>query len=191
MDEIAEPRDQLEEHQRVQDAFARVLAQVPPGSLDAPTPCTEWTVRDLVAHVVAGNWRSAGLTPEPIDPEASASQISAAHAASARAALGAFGAPGGMTRSVTLPFGTLSGAQYLDLRTTDVLVHAWDLAAATHQARDLEPEIASARLEHARRMLSPDLRGEGGPFRPEVPCRNEAQPTDRLAAFLGRELPEP
>ncbi|HWS92806.1 MAG TPA: maleylpyruvate isomerase N-terminal domain-containing protein, partial [Mycobacterium sp.] len=47
--------DPLVAHQRAQDAFAGVLANVGPEQFGAPTPCSEWTIRDLIEHVIGGN----------------------------------------------------------------------------------------------------------------------------------------
>ncbi|HYQ35942.1 MAG TPA: maleylpyruvate isomerase N-terminal domain-containing protein, partial [Mycobacterium sp.] len=47
--------DPLVAHQRAQDAFAGVLANVGPEQLGAATPCSEWTIQDLIEHVIGGN----------------------------------------------------------------------------------------------------------------------------------------
>ena len=109
--------------------------------------------------------------------------------ASAAAAQSVFAAPDGLTRIVHVPFGDVSGAVFIGLRTTDVLAHGWDLARATNQQTDLDPELAEAMLEWSRQALRPELRGPGGPFGPEQPCPDHASNDDRLAAFLGRAIP--
>ena len=40
--------DQVVAHQRAQNVFAGVLASVEPSQMDAPTPCQEWDVRELI-----------------------------------------------------------------------------------------------------------------------------------------------
>jgi uncharacterized protein (TIGR03086 family) len=75
------------------------------------------------------------------------------------------------------------------LRTSDLLTHAWDLAIATGRPTDLDPELAEYVLAFSKQMMSrPGLRGVGRPFGDEQPCDDERPATDRLAAFLGREL---
>ncbi|MGZ4504808.1 MAG: maleylpyruvate isomerase N-terminal domain-containing protein, partial [Nocardioidaceae bacterium] len=39
-------------HRRSIETWTDRLARVRPDQWDAPTPCTEWSVRDLVNHVV-------------------------------------------------------------------------------------------------------------------------------------------
>lgn len=174
---------ELDAHRRAQAAFAAVLADVKEDELDDSTPCTEWTVRELISHVVAGNQRvGGGVADVPSD----AGTLVAAHAASGTGAQTTFAAPDGLTRTFDVPFGTVPGAVFVGLRTTDVLVHAWDLARATGQETDLDPELADAMLEWSRRMIRPDLRGPGRPFADEQPSSPTAPLADQLAAFLGR-----
>src|SRR6185312_13308594 len=53
---------------RGMDQLEGLVADVRPDALDAPTPCTDWTVRDLVDHVVAAPARFARMMrEEPID----------------------------------------------------------------------------------------------------------------------------
>ena len=176
--------DQLDAHARAQEVFAAVLHGVGPDDWDRPTPCPEWDVRALVEHVVAGNQRVqllAGREPVAL-PDGTAARVRA----SAAGAHAVFAAEDGMTRTFDLPIGPVPGAAFVGLRTSDVLTHAWDLARATGQSTDLDPELADASLRAARERITPELRGEGRPFGAEQPCDADRPVADRLAAFLGR-----
>ena len=132
--------DPLVAHQRAQDTFAHVLVTVTPDQLSSPTPCPEWDVKALVDHVIAGNQRvveRAGGHVAPL-PEV----LDGTHRASAKAAQEVFAEPQALTRTYQLPIGELPGAAFIELRTSDLLVHAWDLAIATGQPTDLDPELA-------------------------------------------------
>ena len=70
-------------YSRVADAFEARLRAVPADQWDAATPCSEWTVRDLVGHVVHVHrmvlslfhtWDLAQATgqDERLDPDADA-----------------------------------------------------------------------------------------------------------------------
>ncbi|HMQ25825.1 MAG TPA: maleylpyruvate isomerase N-terminal domain-containing protein [Acidimicrobiales bacterium] len=39
-------------YRRLADAFTAKVAAVPDDGWDVPTPCEDWTARDLVGHVV-------------------------------------------------------------------------------------------------------------------------------------------
>lgn len=180
--------DDLIAHQRAQDAFAGVLANVSPEELDAPTPCPDWTVADLIEHVLGGNERVGQWAGLYRQPPARPDSLIEAHLAGASAAQQVFARPGGMTAVLELPFGQLPGSVVVGMRGTDVLTHAWDLAAATGQSTDLDPELATYLLAAVRARVSPDFRGPGKFFGDEQPCPADRPPADRLAAFLGRTV---
>ncbi len=181
--------DPLVAHQRAQDVFAGVLAAVTPQQMGAPTPCTEWTVGDLIGHVIGGNERvlfRAGLRSEPA--ACWPADLIEAHRATAAAAHQVFAAPDGMTIMFALPIGPVPGSTFVWIRTVDALAHGWDLATATGQSTDLDPELASYLLAESRRRATEALRGPGRAFGDPQPC-DEARPTaDQLAAFLGRQV---
>ncbi|CKL84886.1 TIGR03086 family protein [Mycobacterium tuberculosis] len=175
-------------HQRAQDAFAALLANVRADQLGGPTPCSEWTINDLIEHVVGGNEQVGRWAASPIEPPARPDGLVAAHQAAAAVAHEIFAAPGGVSATFKLPLGEVPGQVFIGLRTTDVLTHAWDLAAATGQSTDLDPELAVERLAAARALVGPQFRGPGKPFADEKPCPRERPPADQLAAFLGRTV---
>lgn len=180
--------DPLVSHQRAQDAFAGVLANVSPDQLGDRTPCSEWTVGDLIEHVIGGNEHVGRSAANPVEPPARPGDIAEAHGVAAAAAQGIFAGPDGMTTLFNLPFGELPGQLFVGIRTIDVLTHAWDLAAATGQATDIDPELAAEQLAAARAFVGPQFRGSDKPFREEQPCSPERSPADQLAAFLGRKV---
>jgi uncharacterized protein (TIGR03086 family) len=92
-------------------------------------------------------------------------------------------------RVYQLPIGEVPGTVFIQLRTSDLLIHAWDLAVATGQPTDLDPELAEYVLGFSKQMMSrPGLRGDGRPYGEEQPCGQGRPVSDRVAAFLGREL---
>jgi uncharacterized protein (TIGR03086 family) len=72
----------------------------------------------------------------------------------------------------------------VEMRTTEMLVHGWDVAKATGQSTDLDPELAEARIDSFRKMRAA---GRGrGMFDDEKPVPPGAPAADRLAAAAGR-----
>jgi uncharacterized protein (TIGR03086 family) len=184
--------------QRTLEGAERMVASLRPDELSKPTPCSEWNVRQLVEHMTGVNWAFAGAAggqrPEGGSSDhgagagSSGEDVAGAYAASARAALAAWRAPGMLERTLTLPFGQMPGAQAIGFNIGDQLVHTWDLAKATGRDRALDPEACEMVLERTRQFLTPEARGPGRPFGPERPCPENAQLPDRLAAFLGRAV---
>ncbi|MGH3652612.1 TIGR03086 family metal-binding protein [Glutamicibacter sp.] len=161
---------------------------------DAPTPCTDWTVRDLLAHVVGMNLVFAALLsgqrPPSRDADVLGSDPSGAYARSAQLLLDAFSAPGVLGQSFQGPMGTASGLERLQIRLYDLLAHLWDLAQATGQALEDDPALESS-AEQALEFASGQLSGapRAGRFDPPQPISGPAPALDRLAAFLGRPVP--
>jgi uncharacterized protein (TIGR03086 family) len=180
--------DPLLAHQRAQDIFAGVLANVRPDQFGSPTPCSEWTAKDLIEHVIGGNEYVGKWVDNPIEPPPRPDNIADAHRTAAAAAHEIFAGPDGMSTMFNPPFGRVPGQFFIGMRTADVLTHAWDLAAATGQSTDLDPELATEQLAAVRAVVGPQFRGAGKPFGEEQPCSSERVPADQLAAFLGRKV---
>jgi uncharacterized protein (TIGR03086 family) len=174
-------------HQRAQETFALVLINVTSVQLSSSTPCPEWDVKALVDHVITGNQRvvlRAGGQVAPLPQD-----LIAAHRTSAKQAQEIFAERQALTRTYQISIGEVPGTVFIELRTTDLLTHAWDLAVATGQPTDLDPALAEYILTFSKQMMSrPALRGEGRPFGEEQPCGDERPAADRVAAFLGRTV---
>ena len=185
----------IEMCQRTLANAERLIASLRPEELSLPTPCAEWNVRQVIEHMIGTNYafaRAASGQPMQGPPPADAPPVgddpAAAYAASARAALAAWQAPGALDRTLNLPFGQVPGAQAIGINIGDELVHTWDLAKATRRDRTLDAEAAAATLERTQQMLTPESRNQSSMFEPEQPCAPDAPIHDRLAAFLGRQV---
>lgn len=183
------PADQLP---TALDVTGRLIASVTSTQWDAPTPCPDWTVRDLVGHLVTGNFQFAsavgGQSPYVVaDSRPDDDDLLPAWRDSASALVGAFGQPGALDRIVTVPFGTVPGIIALHLRITEVLVHGWDVARATGQAAAFPEDLAEQELAFSRGKLA-DIPPDRRPFAPPQPVRDDAPAIDRLAACLGRRV---
>lgn len=169
-----------------------VLQGVPAASLDAPTPCEDWDVRGLVAHLLGTTeaMRRVGAG-EPLDrddpwgtgghdvQEAWRDQLGDRLIAVADA----WAAPEAWEGDAM--DGAMARADIGDLAFLEVLLHGWDLARATGQ----EVEVDDALAELARELL--DKHGETGrsmgAFGPEVEVDDDASPLDRALGASGRD----
>lgn len=180
----------LEESQR---AAREVLVAVESEHLDQPSPCEDWDVAQLINHLVGTQWYFASaITGAPLDSadqDVARGDFVAAFDAAAAKAIEAFSEPGLMQRTLDLPFGQLTGAQFLNFAALETLAHAWDVAFATDQDTDLTPATATSLLDQARRSVPPEARGgSGSAFGPERSAPAGSPPADQLAAFLGRQI---
>jgi len=73
------------------------------------------------------------------------------------------------------------------MASADQFVHGWDLAKATGQATDLDPELAAELLGFYRQAIADGMRGPDpqAPFGPLVTTAS-ADPVAQLVAFSGR-----
>jgi len=173
---------------------AAVLAMVGHADLDRPTPCASWNVRDVVNHVVGGTGYFAELavkgavTDRADDPDCTATDFAATFQREAERLVAAFRAPEAMTKPMKLPFGELPGSVCIWIAAGDIFTHGWDLAKATGQPTDLEPDVAARLLVQLEPMLPDEMRGRDGEaaFGPRVEITDSAPAADRLAAFEGR-----
>ena len=177
-----------------------VVRGIRPDQLDGPTPCAEFDVRTLLAHLVATVDRAAALgrgadvasTPSfvPAVPD-DAWATTYGEAISALWAVWRDG-PGSdelLDRTLTAPFGTVPGRAALLAYTSETLVHGWDLAVATGQNAEADASVARVTLATMQRVLPADPRGGRVPFAPPVPPREGAGPTEQLANWCGRARP--
>lgn len=173
---------------------AAVLELVRSADLGRPTPCASWNVRDVVNHIVGGTGYFAELaekgavTGRGDDTDCTAADFAAAFRREAERLIAAFRAPGAMTKPMKLPFGELPGSVCIWIAAGDIFTHGWDLAKATGQPTDLEPDVATRLLVQIEPILPDDMRGPDGEaaFGPRVKIANSAPAADRLAAFEGR-----
>jgi len=181
-----------EAHRQALDATGRIVRGIDPVELDDSTPCEDYDVRGLLNHVVSGNlWVEplvSGQTIEEVgdryDGDLLGDDPSAAYDASARVAGDAFARPGAMEAPVAVSYGPVPGEVYAGHRFIDVLIHGWDLAAATGQDSTLDPELVETCWEIVRPQL--DLLQGSGAFGNEVDVSDDADSQTRLLAVLGR-----
>lgn len=188
--------DTLKAMQQVMDQTAEVVDGTKPSQLGDPTPCTEWTVRDVINHIVGGSTMFAVCIEQGSVPDELLGKLMAgdnlgddyksAFRTAANRALAAGNQEGALEKMVKLPFGEMPAGVALNLAVFDVTTHAADLAWATGQTIE-DTELLDTALEIGRQMLGPDGR-QPGRFDPEVPAPANADAADRLLAFAGRRV---
>jgi len=176
----------IERYQSVADGFSLRLAGVGADQWSLPTPCTDWTVLDLAAHVIATHrgvlCNLEGGKPDEVDKEGDLTPQWE------RASQGIIDALADETKAGTT-VGGMFGEQTFEslvgrLLCTDTLVHSWDLARATGQDESLDTEAVTKALE-ALTPLDEGLRRPGG-FAPRIASAPEADIQTELLNFCGR-----
>jgi uncharacterized protein (TIGR03086 family) len=181
--------------QRACGSTQAVLDAVTPADLERPTPCKSWTVSGVIKHLVGSAGYFAGLAgngngnDDDEEPELSG-DFKEAFGREAARMVAAFNGPGVLDKIMKMPIGDLPGSVCIWIAAGDIFAHGWDLAKATGQPTDLDPELAEMMLERISSLLSDSMRGPEGmaPFGPKVDVPASAPAADRLAGYLGRAV---
>lgn len=169
--------EQIEDHQR-----------------NSPTPCSEWTVHDLVNHIANEYlWMPPLFAGETIaevgnrfDGDILGENPKLALRQAAEKSVVVVGDPQMLSKTVQLSFGETPGSDYLDQILLDSVIHSWDLASAL----GVDRRISSKLLQAAWDYLGPraeDWRNSGAFM--QAFQLNDAQKEDlecRLLALTGR-----
>lgn len=138
-------------HRRTIEHWAARVAAVNDDQWGDPTPCAEWSVRDLVNHVVGEElWTPPllrGKTIEEVGSRFDGDVLGDEPREKARVATAEAAAivdeivPGG--GRVHLSYGDEDMGEYVRQLCADHLIHGWDLAAAIGGDMSMEPELVA------------------------------------------------
>ena len=186
--------DPREIHRRAMAQTEAIVVAVEPGQLGLPTPCAEYDVRALLSHMVGGLNRFAivGEGGDALARPARADDVPddgwlAAYQAASQRARQAWADDAKLDALVEVPWGKIPGRFAIAGYVQEILTHGWDLAQATGQPTERDPELALFALTGAKRILPPETRGDDIPFGPVIPVPPDAAPYAQLAAWLGRQ----
>lgn len=163
------------------------------GQWDLPTPNPEWSVRDVVNHLVSEDLWAVPLfegarieeVGDSFDGDVLGDDPKDAWKAASSAAMTTIEAAGAMERIVHLSFGDFPGRDYTLQLFADHLIHAWDLARATGSDEHLDPLLVDACTRWFEGPVESAYRAGGAiAERPEIPQDVDAQ--TRLLAMWGR-----
>jgi uncharacterized protein (TIGR03086 family) len=185
--------DLPEVHARSLDHARRSMAGIGDEQWELVSDCDDWTVRELVNHVVTGNYWAAelgsGFTIEQVgdrlDGDVLGTDPLRAYDDSSLVAAAVFRAPGAMERPCAVSYGPVPGEVYCGHRFLDVLVHGWDVATSTGQDTTLDPDLVDACLAVIEPQI--DMLVGSGAFgtRLDVPEGSSSQ--TKLLGLLGRQ----
>jgi uncharacterized protein (TIGR03086 family) len=177
---------------KAMESMRRYVDRVETDQWHGPTPCSEWDVKQVANHIIGENLWAAELfqgktiaeVGNRLDGDLAGDDPSAAYAASVAAATPAVSAPGAMVATCHLSFGDYSGSDYAAQLFMDVLIHGWDIAAATGQDARLDPDLVQACLPIAE-QLTTQFRS-AGVYGENLSVDADADPQTVLLALVGR-----
>lgn len=172
----------------VQANARRLVDGVAADQWDAPTPCSEWNVRQLVNHMGFTNriLGGAAIGQAPTygpDDDHVGSDAAAGFAERSASNEQAWRSEGALDGMVGVPFEMPSTAA-LTVNVLDIGIHCWDLATATNQDHGLSADLIAAIDAGDRAVINADIRASGG-FGEELQPGGDGALTSMLA-FVGR-----
>ncbi|MEV4557768.1 TIGR03086 family metal-binding protein [Kitasatospora sp. NPDC049285] len=179
------------------DRFGALVRAVPADGWQGATPCTDWTVRELVNHLTAEQlWVPPMLSGATVaelgdrfDGDVLGDDPVAAWTAAADAARTAFEEPGALARTVHLSYGDRRAAGYAREMVVDAVLHGWDLAQGIGADARMDPAAADFALAevtpHAGALAASGL------FADPVPVPADADAQTRLLGLVGRDPAHP
>ena len=172
--------------------FDHIMRAVPAAAWDNPSPCSEWTARDVAGHAmgVVNNvgaragvgkaldvFKDVGAIAGP-DPYATWVDIRTR-------TLAALDRRGALQTSVTSSLGNVVLDDYILQMTLDIVVHTWDVARATGGDERLDPQLVA--VSHARlQNLDPSIARAPGRYAEAVATQGAMDPQTELLRFAGR-----
>ncbi|MDP9221068.1 MAG: TIGR03086 family metal-binding protein [Actinomycetota bacterium] len=172
-------------------AFTSTVLAVPDDAWDNPTPCEDWTVRDLVNHMTSEHlWAPRILHGETIEEVGSAydgdvlgDDPTEAWRTAARASAEAW-AYTDLGVKVHLSYGLIPAGDYAEQVLVDLAVHRWDLQRGANVGEAMDGAVVLHVLDYVRDQA--DSYGASGLFDPPVPTESEYA-HDQLIALAGRD----
>ena len=168
-----------------------VVLAVTPVLLSRPTPCSEWDLRMLLRHACEslaafGEGLEAGRVG--LNPAAEDSDLAADPARAFRGRAGqlldAWTSPGHQRQVIEVVGCPLAASVMAAMAALEIAVHGWDISRACGQRQPIPRVLATGLL-----VIAPVLvpcTGRHPLFAAPVTTGATADPSDRLAAFLGR-----
>ncbi len=170
--------------------FGERLAEVTELDWTADTPCDDWDVRTLVAHVVTGEalvtrvLSDGGAWESQVDPSILGLNPMATWRGTVLAALESASVDGVLDALHPHAVGELPGGVIIGFRVTENLVHGWDLARSCGTDVELPETLAERCLDFWLPLAGSDVLS--GYFGPKVMPPDGASASVRLLSLLGR-----
>jgi uncharacterized protein (TIGR03086 family) len=172
-------------------AFTTNVLAVPADAWDNPTPCEQWSVRDLVNHMTAEHlWAPRLLRGDTVEDVGSAYEgdvlgddPAEAWRAAARASAEAW-AYADLSAKVHLSSGPTPAQDYAEEMLLDLAIHRWDLQRGAGVGEAMDGAVVEHAMAHLRDQA--ESYAASGLFAAPVHTDSEYA-HDQLLALAGRD----
>ena len=186
-------------HERAVQDLDDLVGTITPADLSRPTPCVEWDLRQLLAHLVGqhhgfaaavrdtSDVTVADFAPRPIDDADWRATTWAPSVADLRDAIASAPSDGRVLLPELSPTYRFRVDDVISFHFVDTVAHTWDVATAL--GRDYRPsdDLVAACLDGARRVPGGDARtSPGAAFGPVIDVAGD--PWAEALGLLGRDV---
>lgn len=185
--------DLVKLHKKAGEQVTKFIADVKHDQWGSQSNCTEWSVRDLINHIVSENlWMPEMLVGQTIDEVGDKYEGDVlgryplkAFEQSQKAADEAIAKPDALKKVVHLSYGDYPASLYISHRIVDLVVHGWDIAKSTGQEDNLDDELIQAAYE----IIEPEVEDwrKSGILGPKIGFLEDADLQTKLLAIMGRK----
>jgi uncharacterized protein (TIGR03086 family) len=182
-----------EQYLNAWDQLVTLAETVPATSWKAPTPCADWSARQLAGHTVDAARQTQALLQghPPLTPVTAPAALNdlvgddpaAAIRAAARSLTAIVSEPD-PAAAIATPHGAIPVEQFLAMALVEPVIHAWDLAVATERPLNLDDDAVATLLLGVDQLG--DQLAATGMYAAALPAPAAASPAERLLAALGR-----
>ena len=177
---------------KVADAVGALIEATPAGTITNPTPCPDFTVKELLEHLVLVVRRVEAIGRgdhwSTIDTVATASGWADDYRSAALDIPDSWSDPAILETVLEVPWGEFPGALVMHTYTAELAVHGWDLSQGTGISFSIEDDLLHGALIAAKFIPADDRGHPDMPFSAVVDPGTDAPVLAQLAGWLGRDV---
>jgi len=173
-------------------AIGEMIESTPEAALSNPTPCPDFTVKELFEHLIlvmrrvavignGGHWSS--IEQEAQDGGWRQSFAEAAHDVQLAWTDGAK-----LNEMYEVPWGEMPGAPMMLVYSSELATHAWDLAQATGHDFAMDDDVLAGVWAAVQHLPAEGREDPGVPFGPVVHPADDAPLLLKIAGWMGRDV---
>jgi uncharacterized protein (TIGR03086 family) len=181
--------DPVERLEKATAHASKIVHGVGKEQLSDPTPCSEFTVKLLLNHMIGGlemlRDAASGGTPQAPQGDQFGDDPAATYDERRAKLLEVVKQPGTLDKTWTMPFAPMPGQMMASIAFMEHVTHAWDLAKATGQDTTIPDELVRETFEVVTPMDA--MLRMPGVCGPRIDVPDDASDQDKLIAFMGRQ----
>jgi uncharacterized protein (TIGR03086 family) len=190
--QLPDPRPGFTVAVKAMEDLIEAVEALPPETLDRPTPCTDYAVRDLLDHIIMVMRRVAvigeGEHWSTIEQDSIESGYTDEYRLAAERAGATWADDAKLGQLFEVPWASMPGAPLLFTYTAELATHGWDLSTATEQPFSVADEALGGALVAIKMIPAEGRDNDDMPFDPVVDPGPDAPVLLQIAGWSGRQV---